>query len=705
MNHSLISNSIYFDFYINIRDVLRGDRGIASYLARAQTLSASLYTTDPRASSDIDQWLFGGGTLEILERHLTLRSFISGYTVTLADVYMWSQIVKTNTSLLDGSKPNTRRWFSHLHTIPHFQAGVKHSGIQINPESLVADASSVKSSSAESTPAAEPKKKQHSKAKYQPLPNAVQGQVVTRFPPEPSGWLHLGHAKAALLNQYYARQYNGKLILRFDDTNPANENDEFVQSIKEDLKNLGITDFDRETYTSDYFDQLEAVAEKMINEGTAYVDKSTKEQIALQRKNLTDSPYRNISVEESLRLWGEMKKGTPEGQKCALRAKINMQSLNGTMRDPAIYRVVISPPHHRTKGKYKVYPTYDFACPVVDSIEGVTHALRSNEYRDRNEQYEWFLKHTPGLNWVNIADYSRLNFEYTLLSKRKLQWFVNQKIVGGWDDPSFPTLRGAMRRGLTVSALKDYIYAQGSSQRGTNQEMDKLWSINKQAIDKVVPRYWAIPEDQKVKLQLTGGPHSLEYKTVPFHKTNSSLGTKVLTYSSNLWIEKADAQAFTVDMEITLMNWGNCIIRSINKNPINGEIESVSGELNLKGDYKTTTLRITWLPNDSGDLVDVDLLTYDYLITKPKLEEDDKLDDFVNPKIKTVAKAIGDANLRLLKQGEKIQLERRGFFICDSSLVVPNQRLVLIYIPDGSSAGASHLVSASSKPSDETPQQ
>jgi len=692
------------------RDVLRGDRSIASYLVRSQTLTSPLYSTDARVSSDIDQWLFGGSTLDVLERHLTLRSFISGYSVTLADVYMWSQIIKTNTSLTDSSKPHTRRWFAHLSTIPQFQAGIKSSGIQTKSDVLLGvsssasatgrtalDLSSTPSSTPGSTPQVEQKKKQHSKAKYQPLPDAVHGKVVTRFPPEPSGWLHLGHAKAALLNQFYAQEYNGKLIIRFDDTNPAKENDEFVQSIMEDLKTLGITDYDRITYTSSYFDQLEERAEQMIKEGTAYVDKSTKDQIALQRKSLSDSPYRSAKVEESLRLWSEMKKGTAEGQKCALRAKINNQSLNGTMRDPAIYRTVISPPHHRTGSKYKVYPTYDFACPIVDSIEGITHALRSNEYRDRNEQYEWFLKHAPGVNWVKIADYSRLNFEYTLLSKRKLQWFVDQKIVSGWDDPSFPTVRGAMRRGLTVPALKEYIYAQGSSQRGTNQGMEKLWSINKQAIDKVVPRYWAIPEDDLVPMRITNGPESVEYRTIPFHKQNASLGNKVTTYYKNLWVERADANAVKEGDEITLMDWGNCYIRQIVKND-DGKVQEVVGELHLAGDFKTTQFKLTWLPRegadgDYGDLVGVDLVVYNFLVTKGKLEEDDKLEDYVNKDIRKVKKAVGDLNLRLLKKGDRIQLERRGYWICDQALSCPNKRVVLINIPDGKSDGPSHLVS------------
>jgi len=676
------------------RDILRGDRSIASYLVRSQPLTTPLYTTDPRQSSDIDQWLFGVGTLDILERHLTLRSFISGYTLTLADIYMFSLILKTrpeNLSSTPQSFPNIHRWFLHVLSTLSFPLS---SIISFDPLSIFGKVEATQSAPQQQAPT-----KQHSKAKYQPLENAEEGKVVTRFPPEPSGWLHLGHAKAALLNKFYADHYKGKMIIRFDDTNPAKENDEFVNSIRQDLNSLGINVNEHKvTYTSDYFDQIESYAKSMIQENTAYVDKSTKDQMQQQRKNLLDSPFRTASKEENLRLFEEMKKGSPEGQKCVLRAKINNQSVNGTMRDPAIYRVVVSPAHHRTGTKYKMYPTYDFACPIVDSLEGITHALRSNEYHDRNEQYNWFLKHLSHLQGVEklpiISDYSRLNFEYTLLSKRKLQWFVDSKIVTGWDDPSFPTVRGCLRRGLTAQALKDYIYAQGSSMRGTNQTMDKLWSINKQLIDRNVPRYWAIPDDQRVKFTiLTPGLDTIEYKSIPFHKQNSSLGWKVVPYYKDLWIEKTDAAVLKQGTEFTLMDWGNCIVKEIKTSSQDtAVVEEVFGELNLKGDYKTTELKATWLirieerekSGSENDLVEIEMREYGNLITKDKLEDGDVLEQYVNKgEILRVKKGWGDMNMRGLRKGERIQLERRGFWICDEDMTCPREKVVLIKTPDG----------------------
>jgi glutamyl-tRNA synthetase len=289
------------------------------------------------------------------------------------------------------------------------------------------------------------------------LPGAEMGKVCTRFPPEPSGYLHIGHAKAALLNQYFAQKYNGRLIIRFDDTNPSKEKDEFVDSILQDLETLGVKG-DVITYTSDYFPQLMEMCEKLIKEGKAYVDDTEREQMQLERKALIESKCRNQTVEENLKLWQEMVAGTARGVQCCVRGKLDMSNANASLRDPVYYRCNPTP-HHRVGSKYKVYPTYDFACPFVDSIEGVTHALRSSEYHDRNDQYYRVLDDMQ-LRRVHVWDFSRLNFVYTLLSKRKLQWFVDNGKVEGWHDPRFPTVRGITRRGLTVEALKQFILSQ-----------------------------------------------------------------------------------------------------------------------------------------------------------------------------------------------------------------------------------------------------
>jgi glutamyl-tRNA synthetase len=213
-----------------------------------------------------------------------------------------------------------------------------------------------------------------------------------------------------------------------------------------------------------------------------------------ERMECKDSKCRNLSIDENLRRFAEMTKGSEEGVKMCLRAKINMQDKNGALRDPVIYRCNATA-HHQTGTQWKLYPTYDFACPVVDSIEGVTHALRTSEYRDRNAQYEWFLKALE-LRWVHIWDFSRINFVYTLLSKRKLTWFVEEGLVAGWDDPRFPTVRGIRRRGMTIQALRDYILMQGASQKTLELEWDKIWALNKKQVDPVSPRHTAIAREK-----------------------------------------------------------------------------------------------------------------------------------------------------------------------------------------------------------------
>lgn len=235
------------------------------------------------------------------------------------------------------------------------------------------------------------------------MPGAEMGKVVTRFPPEPSGYLHIGHLKAAMLNDAIAKKYNGKLILRFDDTNPQKEKEEYVENIMADLKRVGIHHH-MLTHTSDYFDLILKYGEQMIKEGKAYVDNTPVLQMREWRMNGVESPSRNAPLADQLRLWQAMIDGTPEGLECCVRAKIDMQAKNKCMRDPTIFRCNVGTPHHRTGNKYKCYPTYDFACPIVDSIEGVTHTLRTNEYRDRNEQYYWMID-ALGLRKPCIRDY------------------------------------------------------------------------------------------------------------------------------------------------------------------------------------------------------------------------------------------------------------------------------------------------------------
>lgn len=476
------------------------------------------------------------------------------------------------------------------------------------------------------------------------LPGATEGQVVTRFPPEPSGYLHIGHAKAALMNQFFADKYKGKLIIRFDDTNPSKEKEEFVDNILADLETLGIKG-EKITYTSNYFDELQVMsaafcnchifnyyqaltplflpyftplqelAVKLIKEGKAYVDNTPLEIMREERMQGKESRNRNNTVEQNLALWEEMVKGSEAGLQCCVRGKLDMSHVNGTLRDPVYYRCNVGIPHHRTGTKYKVYPTYDFACPYVDSIEGITHALRSSEYHDRNEQYRR-IQEDMNLRSVHLYDFSRLNFQYTLLSKRKLTWFVENGRVEGWNDPRFPTVQGILRRGLTVEALKQFILSQGASKNLNLMEWDKLWTVNKKLIDPVCPRHTAIVSEGKVPFTLSNVT-STTVGILPRHKKHPPAGLKATRYGPKIWLDQADAAALSEGEEVTLMDWGNAFVKKILKNE-KGEVEALEGELHLEGSVKNTKLKLTWLA-DSDELISASLVDFDYLITKKKV--------------------------------------------------------------------------------------
>eukprot|EP00834_Sanchytrium_tribonematis_P003520 NODE_138_length_16264_cov_1.140860.p4 type:complete len:510 gc:universal NODE_138_length_16264_cov_1.140860:10989-9460(-) len=472
------------------------------------------------------------------------------------------------------------------------------------------------------------------------LPNAEDGKVVTRFPPEPSGFMHIGHVKAALINDYFAKKYHGKLLIRMDDTNPTKEKQDFEDAILQDCKTLDIIPY-KTSHTSDHFATLLSYADKLIELGLAYVDDTSQEQMRDERMKGIASKNRDKSVEQNKTDWESMKTATDGGLKSCLRAKISVDDKNKCLRDPVIYRCNLTP-HHISKTKYKVYPTYDFACPVVDSIEGVTHAMRTNEYRDRLPQYEWFIEKLE-LRPVTVSDFSRLNFVYTLLSKRKLQWFVDTKKVESWFDPRFPTVQGIMRRGLTVEGLRTFILMQGNSSKSNLCEWDKIWALNKKILDLNCPRLTALDsEESLVELLLEPDSSAMEdplgnlknscyIKELPSHQKNESLGNRKVPYYSTVLIEKSDAESLVIDEEVTLMNWGNVKITSIEKSANN---ITVRGCLNLGGDYKKTK-KLTWLAKASEHeykVVNLVLADYDYLINKPKPEEDDKIEDILSEK-------------------------------------------------------------------------
>lgn len=607
-------------------------------------------------------------TLEELDAHLNFRSFITGYALSLADVAVWG-VLRGNALMGSIIKNevyiNVSRWYNFIGSDEKFELAVDMVSKSINELKKSAKASSSKG------------KKETHKANFEiNLPDAEEGKVVTRFPPEPSGYLHIGHAKAAILNEYFAHAYKGKLIVRFDDTNPTKEKEEFQDSILEDLLLLGIKP-DLVTYSSDYFDKMYELAVQLIKEGKAYCDDTPLEKMREERMVGDASARRDRTVEENLKIFTEeMKNGTEEGLKNCVRAKIDYKALNKTLRDPVIYRCNVTP-HHRTKDAWKMYPTYDFCVPIVDALEGVTHALRTIEYRDRNAQYDWMLN-ALNLRKVHIWDFGRVNFVRTLLSKRKLQWFVDKKYVSNWDDPRFPTVRGVRRRGMTVEGLRNFVISQGPSKNIINLDWSVIWALNKKIIDPVAPRFTAIDAENAVPVNLLDGPTEPTKENKPKHKKNPEVGEKVVIYSNKVLIEQADAQTIEDGEEVTFMDWGNVIVKSITKE---GDIvKSIDANLHLEGDFRKTSKKLTWLA-DTDDKITVDLVDFDHLITKDKLEEGDNFEDFLTPETEFHTKAYADVNVRDLKVSDIIQFERKGYYRVDkdSSDSTP----VLFTIPDG----------------------
>ncbi|KAL5716072.1 glutamate--tRNA ligase [Ranunculus cassubicifolius] len=666
------------------------------YLGRATTKPNFYERQNIWESAQIDEWLEYAHTLSVgsefenacsfVDVHLSTRTFLVGHSLSVADISIWSGLAGSGQrweSLRKSKKyQNLVRWFnsvsaeyddilSEIKSTYVGKRGLGKPGVTKSKETVNPSSSTNGENKDKSKPGSRPTFEVD-------LPDAKVGEVCLRFAPEPSGYLHIGHSKAALLNQYFAERYKGRLVVRFDDTNPTKESNEFVDNLLVDIDTLGIK-YDAVTYTSDYFPQLMKMAETLILQGKAYVDDTPREEMKIQRMDGVESKCRSHTLERNMELWKEMIAGSKKGLECCLRGKLDMQDPNKALRDPVYYRC--NPiAHHRIGSKYKIYPTYDFACPFVDATEGITHALRSSEYTDRKAQYYRILE-DMGLRKVLIYEFSRLNMVYTLLSKRKLLWFVDNGHVDGWDDPRFPTVQGIVRRGLKIEALIQFILEQGASKNLNLMEWDKLWTINKKIIDPVCPRHTAVIQERRVPLTLEDGPEKSFVRIVPRHKKFEGAGSKATTYAKTIYIEYADASAITQGEEITLMDWGNAIITGIDRDS-DGNVVKMTGNLHLDGSVKSTKLKLTWLAQ-SDELVNLTLVDYDYLITKKKLEEGEEFTDVLNKTTKQVTLAVGDSNLRNLKRGEILQLERKGYFRCDVPFIRPSKPMVLIAIPDG----------------------
>nr|POE87449.1 putative glutamate--trna ligase, cytoplasmic [Quercus suber] len=601
-----------------------------------------------------------------LNDHLTLRSYIVGYSLTDADTAVWKTLRANRVAfgfIKGGALVSLWRWFNFI-------------AETANPTLDQPN---------------KPKEAADEGGSYDIGLQGTENGVVTRFPPEPSGYLHIGHAKAALLNDYFAhKKYNGTMIVRFDDTNPSKEKQEYQDAILEDCALLGVKP-DRVTYTSDYFQDLYERCVQMIKDGNAYADNTPQEQLRTEREQRIESSHRKDTVEENLAHFEEMKAGTEEGTKWFIRAKMDMSSNNGAMRDPVIYRCNPET-HHRTGNTWKIYPTYDFACPIVDSVEGITHALRTTEYNDRDAQYQWFIT-TLKLRHVYNWNFSRMNFIKTLLSKRKLTKIVDQGVVWGWDDPRMATVRGIRRRGMTIPALQEFILKQGPSKNINLMDWAAFWATNKKFIDPVATRYTAVVSKDKVVATVAGAPEAPRTEEKDLHAKNAELGKKKVVYSKQIILDQEDAQSFADDEEITLMNWGNAIVRKkhYSLNPITAIKDAVTGdqrtvtelelELHLQGDVKKTSKKITWLSTDQ-ELVPLTMYDFDYLITKDKPDPDDALEDILAKDTLTKTDALADLNVAGLKEDDIVQFDRKGYFRIDKALK-HGASVVAFQIPTG----------------------
>jgi len=434
------------------------------------------------------------------------------------------------------------------------------------------------------------------------LKNAEMGKVVTRFPPEPSGYLHIGHIKAVILNRHFADIYQGKMLIRFDDTNPEKESSEFADCIIEDLNTVGIKHDDL-SYSTDFFELCEKHMTKLIEEGKCYCDNTPVDKTREERDKGIPSQCRDVSPEENMKIWLQMidkniASDSPIKKYC-VRGKIDYKNKNKCLRDPVFYRFC-EKPHHRLGDSYKLFPMYDFSTAILDHKTGVTHMLRTNEYADRIPMYRW-VEEALGLGTMNIFEYSRMNLVFTVLSKRKLKWLVENQKVDGWDDPRLPTLRGILRRGVRIESIKNLILEIGPTTNSNLMQWDKLYSINRDIIDPTAKRLFGVNSKSPVLVEIENFDNSMANTIVDWHPKNKEIGQRTQIRSNKLFMEPEDAKDLVDDMKLTLYKWGNSRVTKLDRNE-NGEITKVYLKVTPEDlDFKKTKVA-HWVSANEGDV-------------------------------------------------------------------------------------------------------
>jgi glutaminyl-tRNA synthetase len=515
---------------------------------------------------------------------------------------------------------------------------------------------------------------------YQDLQNGKFSKPVhTRFPPEPNGYLHLGHAKSICLNFGLADKYGGITNLRFDDTNPSTEETEYVNSIMEDVKWLGF-EWENLFYASDHFPKLYEFAVDLIRKGLAYVDDSTPEEIAAQKGTPTtpgiESPYRNRSVEENLDLFERMKNGEfPEGSR-VLRAKIDMSSPNMHMRDPIMYRIKYEP-HHRTGNQWCIYPMYDFAHGLCDALEGITHSICTLEFEVHRPLYNWFIEKTGAFPSQQI-EFARLNLSYTVMSKRKLLQLVQEGYVDGWDDPRMPTLSGVRRRGYPPAAIRNFAHIIGVAKRDNLIDIALLEHCVREELNKTANRYMGV--FNPLKITLTNYPETIEYLQAENNPEDPSAGHRLISFSKHLFIEKDDfmenppkkyfrlypggmvrlKHAYIIQCEEVIKDEQGNVIELLCKYIPESKSGSDTSGLKVKG-------TLHWV--NALDYLTAQVHLYDRLFTDPQPDAHENKDfkEFINPNSLVTIQALIEPAVKQLKVLDTFQFLRHGYFCIDKT--------------------------------------
>ncbi|EHY8702797.1 glutamine--tRNA ligase [Vibrio cholerae] len=503
--------------------------------------------------------------------------------------------------------------------------------------------------------------------------------VHTRFPPEPNGYLHIGHAKSICLNFGIAQDYQGQCNLRFDDTNPEKENLEYVESIKKDVTWLGFDWSGEVCYSSDYFDKLYEYAIELIQKGLAYVDELTPEQIREYRGTLTEpgkhSPYRDRSVEENLALFEKMRAGEfAEGQAC-LRAKIDMASSFIVMRDPVLYRVRFAE-HHQTGDKWCIYPMYDFTHCISDALEGITHSICTLEFQDNRRLYDWVLDNITIPCHPRQYEFSRLNLEYTVMSKRKLNQLVTEKLVTGWDDPRMPTISGLRRRGFTPSAIREFCKRIGVTKQENMIEYSALESCIRDDLNENAPRAMAVLVPVKLVIE-NFAAGTVETLTLANHPNKPEMGDREVPFTRELWIEREDFREeankkykrLVLGKEVRLR--GAYVIKAerIEKDE-QGNITTIFCSYDPEtlgknpADGRKVKGVIHWVSAEKG--VPAEFRLYERLFTVPNPGAADNFAETINPESLVKVQGYVEPSLVEAKPEFGYQFERMGYFCADN---------------------------------------